>query len=268
VVGLFLVSIPFLEISLTVIDFFLDLLKIPPITSSPYDEYFADPIITSFFALLVILIGPIFEEIIFRKQIFGILEHSSSSKLNIIITSSIIFTLTHLPADLVNGSLRYTFEHLFVIFFLGIVLGTIFNLYGLKYAILFHSLWNSMELVFQLDIISENFPDLFYILLILGFLIIGFVIILTLFSYDIVNFLTKNAKKSKNSVINTKIPFFTNLLVLLVYEVVIAVLIYNGQNYISQGLLLVLHVLGIILGFLIFEYESRKYQSLKFTTEK
>jgi len=139
ILGLFILSLSFLELSLTLFNHFFDQLSIPPSLSSPYDDYFGNPINAIIFSLLVIIIGPVFEEIIFRKHISSFLESNISSKIFVIFLSGIVFSLNHLPADLLNGSFRFTIEHLYVVFILGLVLGVIYYKYGLLYSIIFHS---------------------------------------------------------------------------------------------------------------------------------
>ena len=138
---IFLTSLGLLEIFLTLLEHFLDFFSVPPADSTPYDDYFANNLIKLLFSLLVIIIGPLFEEIVFRQHVISFLEERIPSKYPVVFLSSVIFSLNHLPADLQNGSLRYTIEHLFVVFFLGIILALIYYRYGLFFSFLLHSLF-------------------------------------------------------------------------------------------------------------------------------
>jgi len=93
ILGLFLISLSFLELSLTIFNYFFDQLSLPPSLSSPYDDYLGNPINAIIFSFLVILIGPIFEEIIFRQHISSFLESNINSKIFIIFLSGITLNI-------------------------------------------------------------------------------------------------------------------------------------------------------------------------------
>ena len=257
VIGLFILSLSFLELSLTLINHIFDQLSLPPSISSPYDEYFGNSINALIFSFLVILIGPVFEEIIFRKHICSFLESNISSKIFVIFLSGIIFSLNHLPADLLNGSFRFTIEHLYVVFILGLLLGVIYYKYGLLYSIIFHSLWNTFSFLTQIENIL---PDPVFLSNLLQFL--GLIIVTILPGF----ILYKNREKVKNiqnlrrkflSYRKVSLPIFTNTISIIIYEILVALLLVTNQNVISIILLLGLHTLGIILGFIVLDASLR-----------
>lgn len=261
VIGLFILSLSFLELSLTLINHIFDYLSLPPSISSPYDEYFGNPINALIFSFLVILIGPVFEEIIFRKHVCSFLESNISSKIFVIFLSGIIFSLNHLPADLLNGSFRFTIEHLYVVFILGLVLGVIYYKYGLLYSIIFHSLWNTFSFLTQIENIL---PDPVFLSNLLQFL--GLIIITILPGF----ILYKNREKVKNiqdlrrkilSYRKVPLPVFTNTMAIIMYEILVALLIVANQSVISIILLLGLHTSGIILGFIVLEADLRLFNT-------
>ncbi|PWI48779.1 hypothetical protein CEE45_05160 [Candidatus Heimdallarchaeota archaeon B3_Heim] len=255
----FLVSVTLLEMSITLIDNILDYFAVPPSHSSPYDVYFANPLVTILFSLLVIIIGPLFEEIIFRQHVISFLEGRISSKVSVILLSSAIFSLNHLPADLQNGSFRFTIEHLFVVFFLGVVLGLIFYRYGLLYAVFFHSFWNSFSLLAQLETSASEITVFLDFLLLIAFIltIILSIFVLVKFKYAFFKFLTK----VRNIKIFTKenALLLTNSVIIITFELLNAYLLNLNQDIagIGIGVLLGLHAIGIVIGFLIFEYKSK-----------
>ncbi|MHA1542252.1 MAG: CPBP family glutamic-type intramembrane protease, partial [Candidatus Hodarchaeales archaeon] len=91
ILGLFILCLSFLELTLTFLNYFFDQLSFPPSFSSPYDDYLGNPSNAIIFAFLVMCIGPIFEEIVFRKYISYFLESNISSKLFVIFLSAVIF---------------------------------------------------------------------------------------------------------------------------------------------------------------------------------
>ena len=248
--GGFIISISFLELSLTVLNYLCNQLSIPPTYSSPYDEFFENSIVTAIFFFLVVIIGPLFEEIVFRQYVCSFLEFTINSKRLIIIVSGVFFSLNHLAADSINGSLRYTIEHLYVIFVLGLVLGIIYYKYGLKFSVIFHSLWNSFTFFTQF----QNFlPDLD--LLSNLFIIIGIVLLVFFGGLLIVKNLYK-LKSISDSIIEqlTKMKFSLriclNISMIIVFIIVISLFLIESQEMINLLLLFALHTLGTIFGFL------------------
>jgi hypothetical protein len=230
---------------LSILDSILDFIDIPSTVTSPYDTYFIDPYITTMFAILVIFIGPIFEEVIFRHHFISIL-------------GSNIFSLTHLPADFLYGSLRFTIEHLTVVFFLGIVLGIIYFRFGLIYAIFFHSLWNLFSMIAQLSITHNQFEQFLNLILLIGYflLVITLIILLyRLFTYKR-NELTEFFQFKKQFGISELLSL--NFLIIITFEILSALFSVGGENLFSFMLLLGLQVVALILGFLIFEYDAKK----------
>ena len=257
ILGLFILCISFLELTLTFLNYFFDQLSLPPSFSSPYDDYLGNPSTALIFAFLVILIGPIFEEIVFRKYISYFLESNISSKLFVVFLSGVIFSLNHLPADLLNGSFRFTLEHLYVVFILGLVLGVIYYNYGLFYSILFHSLWNSFTFLTQIENLIPDPVLLSNLLFTLG--LISIIILPGILVYkkkekvtNMKNFLWDRLSSRKLS-----LPVFTNTLTIIIYEFLVAILLVTYQSVLSTLLLLGIHTLGIILGFIVLDTDLR-----------
>lgn len=121
---------------------------------SPYDSFLSNTIDILLFGVLVLSFGPIFEELLYR---FITKQYSDSKiKYSYIIFSSIIFASIHLPANLLNGSIYYTIFHFFVAFSLGILLVIVYDKFGLIPAILFHSIWNGINLISQIISIGND----------------------------------------------------------------------------------------------------------------
>jgi membrane protease YdiL (CAAX protease family) len=258
VIILFFFSILFLEISLVVFEVFLDFFSVPPVRTSPYDEYFSSTLNSFLFALLVTVIAPIFEEFLFRRHVLSYLEEIVQSKPILVFIGGIVFSLNHLPADLINGSLRYTIEHLYVVLFLGIILGVIFYRYGLLYSILLHSLWNTFSFLMQIE---QDFPEIIFVF---NFaLIFGLFIIFLSLVFFIYNFRENIHSLRRNLVGNLRldtdrISLFQNVVLLISYEILISLLLSIEQNIVSVAIFLSIQVLGIILGILVIEKNQKR----------
>ena len=268
-IGVFLVAVALLELSIILIDLILDYFSVSPAISSPYDNYFANPFVTVLFSVLVIFIGPLFEEIIFRQHVISFLSARLSSKISVILLSSVIFSLNHLPADIQNGSFRFTIEHLFVVFFLGVVLGLIFYRYGLIYAVFFHSLWNSFSLLPQLDLSAADIEFFLNFLLSVGYILtfILLIIVLVRLRQDY----TKYIPRGRNFQILTRDNglLLANAIIIITYDLLNAFLPNVDPDVlgIGIGLLLILHAVGIVIGFLVFEQKSKIRSEKRIMTE-
>ena len=246
------------EILLQFLDDLLDFVNISSDLISPYDNYFIDPSVTALFTILVIFVGPLFEELIFRHHFISILSSNNESQIPVLVMNGLIFSFTHLPADLQYGSLRFTIEHLTIVFLLGIALGIIYLRFGLIFAVFFHSLWNIFSLMAQLSLTHTQLEPLLNLILLIGnlFLIIAPIVVFYKF------FSNRKRELSKNDQI--KLAFrisrltILNFLVIIAYEALNALLLNNGQNILVFLVLLGIQVIFIILGFLVFEYDVKK----------
>ncbi|UCG90364.1 MAG: CPBP family intramembrane metalloprotease, partial [Candidatus Heimdallarchaeota archaeon] len=144
-----ILSVSIIEILVTFIDFGLDLINIAPSQSSPYDDFFITPLNILVFAILATTVGPIFEELVFRRFTISVMLKQCESKVLVVCMSALIFSLSHTATNLLE-SVRYAILHIIATFIIGIALGIIFLQWGLKYAIIFHSFWNFFSLIIQL----------------------------------------------------------------------------------------------------------------------
>jgi membrane protease YdiL (CAAX protease family) len=253
-IGLLVVAVSFIEILVMIFDQILDVIGINPSQTSPYDNFLLNPLNILLFTLLSTIIGPIFEELVYRRYIISLIEKYSQSKMLMATISALIFSVSHSLADLLEGSLRYAILHFIVIFSLGMVLSMIFFAWGLKYAIIFHSLWNLFTLITSLLIINDflNLVDM-----IAGFFL-GISLIITIFT--IIRYRTSIKKKffEVNLPKKSEILFiFGNFFVIVTIEFVIPlVLLLQGQNIITEGMLLLIKIFGVILGFILINKEQ------------
>ncbi len=257
-------SISFIEILVTILDFGLDLIGVGPSQASPYDDFFTTPLNIFAFSILAVFFGPIFEELIFRRFAISTMLKHSQSKTYVVFISALIFSLSHTSTDILEGSFRYTFLHIAVTFVLGLMLGTIFLQYGLKYAIAFHSFWNVFSLIIQILIINE--------LLALVDLIVLLIIIITIILTALVIYQYRySIKKSISNITLPRRTEFTsvsiNFVLIITYELLLPlILLSTAQNIISIGIFLLFQFCGLLIGILLINNEQRK--SLSFNQNR
>ncbi|MFX0014243.1 MAG: type II CAAX prenyl endopeptidase Rce1 family protein [Candidatus Hermodarchaeota archaeon] len=249
-----IVSISIIEIIVTLVDFGLNLINLDPSLSSPYDDYFTTPITILAFAFLAIIIGPVFEELVFRRFAISTMLKQYQSKSVAVCTSALIFSLAHTVTNL-SVSLRYAILHLISTFILGIVLGIIFLRWGLKYAIVFHSGWNAFSLLVQILILSEAMQ-------IIDLIIVLFICITTVFAfYSLVLFRTSLSGTSFRLVLPARNELrlvSENFLLIIIYEVILPfILLSPAQNIITAGFVFLYQFCGFFIGLKLITKEQR-----------
>ncbi len=252
-------SISFIEILVTILDFGLDLIGVGPSQVSPYDDFLTNPLNIFFFSILAVFFGPIFEELIFRRFTISTMLKHCQSKGYVIFISALIFSLSHTSTDILEGSFRYTILHIAVTFVLGLVLGTIFLQYGLRYAIAFHSFWNIFSLIIQILIINELLALVDLIVLLIMMITIIF-IAFTIYQYRY------SIKKSISKITFPHRTEFTsvsiNFVLIITYELVLPlILLSTAQNIILIGIFLFFQFCGLLIGILLINNEQRKLYS-------
>ncbi|WP_455463114.1 CPBP family glutamic-type intramembrane protease [Candidatus Hodarchaeum mangrovi] len=242
------ISITSIEFMVFFTDLFLNIFDLEPITSTPYDVYFKDTFSLIAFICLILLIGPLLEEIIYRFFIVTILQKVSDSWFTSSIISAFIFSLSHTLVDLIESSLRYTFLHLLTTFLLGIVLSLIFIKWGLIPAVLFHSLWNGYSLFSQLLIIN-NLVTVLDLILIVFFLFTILTAIIMLFRY----FSILNVKKIKFSTsIHQLMLIILNLFMIIIFLLPIPLFLYSTFETQQLALALIMYPLfGVTIGLVL-----------------
>jgi len=239
----------------------LDLIQMDPSQSTPYDIYFIDPVNIIIFLVLAVIAGPIFEELVFRRFTISLLSSQSQSNIFVVSVSALIFGISHTLADLLEGSLRYTILHFVVTFSLGIVLAIIFLRWGLKIAILFHSIWNMYSFAsYMLDL--NGYTELLD-LMILGFFGIAFVLI----GFTIMRL--RNSSKINKEIINLPsinefLIVVTNIFLIVTYELLIPLILLSiVQNFITAGFIILIQIIGFILGIILIDKERKLYGIIK-----
>ncbi|MFX0184828.1 MAG: type II CAAX prenyl endopeptidase Rce1 family protein [Candidatus Hodarchaeota archaeon] len=255
-----IVSVSIIEVLVVIVDFGLDIIRMNPSHSSPYDAYFMNPINSLVFLLLAVIIGPILEELIFRRFTISLLSSYSQSKLVVLSISALIFGLTHTTADLLEGSLRYAILHLIATFCLGVILGIIFVTFNLKYAIIFHSLWNIFSFITQILVIN-GYIDLVDSILLFFIVITVFLACITLFWYK-----SSLLETIKGTTVPTSREFFSiclNFILIIVYQVLLPLILFSyNLNIITAGIIFFIQVIGVLLG-IVFIDREKKIKSFK-----
>jgi len=245
-------SISIIEILVTLTDFGLDLINVDPSLSSPYDDFFRTPLNILAFTILVTIIGPIFEELVFRHFAISMMLKQCQSKIFIISTSALIFSLSHTATNLLE-SLRYTILHMVATFSIGVILGIIFLRWGLKYAIIFHSFWNLFSLVVQLLIIYES------VLLIDLILLVSMAITFILTVYFLFSIRTSLRRIISEITLPTRrelLLILVNFFLILTYELFLPlILLTAGSNFLTAGFTFLYQFCGFSIGLMLINRE-------------
>jgi len=262
IVSLFLIliiSITLIEILILFTDLILNIFDLEPITSTPYDVYFKDSLSLLAFICLILFIGPLLEEIIYRFFIVTILQKASDSWFTSSIISALIFGLSHTLIDLIESSLRYTFLHLLTTFLLGIVLGLIFIRWGLIAAVLFHSLWNGYSLFTQL-LLMNNLAHILDLTFIAFFLLTILTVIIMFFRY----FSILNIKKIRiKTDIRQLMLIILNLFVIILFLLPIPLFLYSTFETQQLALALIIYpLLGVTMGLILLNKDNSIFSYL------
>ncbi|MHA1971991.1 MAG: CPBP family glutamic-type intramembrane protease [Candidatus Hodarchaeales archaeon] len=262
---LFIVSITLIEVILSIMDIFFDILKLGPEMTSPYDVFFDNNINLLLFGLLAILIGPILEEIIYRFFIMNLIKSQSNSFFKPIIFSTLIFTFSHTLNDILEASLRYMLLHILAILILGLLLGYIFMKWGFASAVIFHSLWNLNSFIIQF--LTSNYSQELSDNLSLFFMLITLIIVIV--------FLKKRwrfiIEQFSNFQVNIHDIFYPilNVLLIVAYQVFFPLFIYSmfGNVFLSV-ILAFISPLTLIITFILLYKEKYSILDIFSQTEK
>lgn len=249
-----MVSVSIIEILVSLTGIGLDLINVDPSLSSPYDDFFINPLNILTFTILATIIGPIFEELVYRHFTISTMLKQCQSKFFVVFTSALIFSLSHTAANLLE-SLRYAILHLIVTFSIGIVLGIIFLRWGLKYAIIFHSLWNIFSLIVELLIIFDGQELIDLILLVsMAITFILTVFFLFLFRSSLVRIIFKTKLPTK-----TEILFIlANFSIIITYELLLPLLLLStNQNLLTAGLIFFYQFCGFLVGLILINRKQK-----------
>jgi membrane protease YdiL (CAAX protease family) len=252
-----IVSVSVIEIVILLADFSLDIIRLSPSRTSPYDSYFMNPLNSSVFLLLVVFVGPILEELIFRRFVISLLSSQTSSKFVVLTISALMFGLTHTPADLIDGSLRYAILHLIATFLLGFILGIIFLAFNLKYAIVFHSFWNIFSFISQLLIIN-GYLELVDSILLFFIVITAILACFALFHYKAS---IKNGIKGIRRPLKREFLIIClNFTIIIIYEVFLPLVLFSfSLNIITAGAIFLSQAIGFLLGLVFIDREKRVF---------
>lgn len=252
---LIIATISSINIFIAVVELLLDYIDMSSLQSSPYDEFFNDPLNIILFTILISSIGPIFEELVYRKSVISAMSRLTNSKALLIFSSAFIFAISHISADLLDGSIRFTLLHFCATSILGAILGIVYIYWGLKNAIIFHSLWNISTLIFQL--LSNNNLNVVVDLLVIFFtgitLVVGIYLV----------YKSKNQLQAKlyPIIMISKKEFILILsnFILIVGYLLSTTLVQTlfGSN-IAIGFSYLIYILGIIFGLILFNKENKK----------
>ncbi|MFX0197397.1 MAG: lysostaphin resistance A-like protein [Candidatus Hodarchaeota archaeon] len=121
------------------------------------------------------VVGPIFEEYVYRRTLIPLLEERGMAPFAAVLASSLVFTLAHAPNDLLNANMSGTVAHLWAVFIIGMTCGIVYIMTrNVLFPIIIHGLYNGLSFSGYLIMLTEDDGLLQnYGMVILLFLIIG-----------------------------------------------------------------------------------------------
>ncbi len=106
-------------------------------------DHLANPFNFLIFLGFVAIVGPIFEEYVYRRTLIPLLEERGMTPFPAVLASSLVFVLIHAPNDLLHGNLPFTISHLWGVFAVSLNLGMVYVLTrNILYSILVHGFMN------------------------------------------------------------------------------------------------------------------------------
>ncbi|MDX1797236.1 MAG: type II CAAX endopeptidase family protein [Candidatus Lokiarchaeia archaeon] len=119
--------------------------------------HLANPLNILIYYLPLTVGAPIYEELVYRRLLIPLLENRGMKPLTAITSSSLLFAIAHLPADLLNGNLSGGVIHITAVFLIGFSLGLIYILTrNVLYPIIIHGVLNFISFSGPLIIIAGN----------------------------------------------------------------------------------------------------------------
>ncbi|MHA2346719.1 MAG: CPBP family intramembrane glutamic endopeptidase, partial [Candidatus Hodarchaeales archaeon] len=132
-------------------------------TESPYESIqptlslLDDPIYLLLFFGVLVVGAPVFEELVFRRTLIPLLERRGLGHFWVLVLSSLVFSLRHTPADLIDGSLGYAILHVFVTLPGGLALGFLYlRTRNVIWPIILHALINGLSGLAQIAEVQYN----------------------------------------------------------------------------------------------------------------
>ncbi len=201
---------------------------------TPYDRYLeGDMTSLILFLIVLVIVAPISEEIIYRGLLMRLLDDRGFSPFGTVVLSSLIFASVHSEADITAGTFNYAIFHFFGTFAIGITLATTYRYTrNLGVPILIHAINNGFAGITML-LTEGNYSEetetmiLGYLgLFILGLLAAFFILLykerhsVSVFLSDL-NLGLKNILSAKGAIILSAVT-------------IVAILIPVGFDYISD----------------------------------
>lgn len=124
--------------------------------------------------------APMFEELLYRRTLIPMLEKRGMAPFTAVLSSSIVFSIAHLPNDLVNGNVYGGIMHCLGVFYISISLGFIYILTrNILFPIIIHSAINFISFSGPLiGALESEILFLSYNIVVISIAIIGFGILI------------------------------------------------------------------------------------------
>lgn len=138
-------------------------------------EHLDNPFNIALLLGMAAIVGPIFEEYVFRRTLIPLLEERGMAPFAAILASSLVFALGHAPNDLLNANMSGTVAHLWGVFIIGLTCGIVYILTrNVLFPIIIHGLYNGLSFsgylvtLIEDQALLQNFGTVVLLLLLMG----------------------------------------------------------------------------------------------------
>lgn len=216
-------------------------------------EHLKNPFNILIYFTTVSITAPLFEELLNRRTMIPILEKRGMSPVASVFATSIVFALSHMVNDLVNGNIAYTITHLWSVFLIGTTCGIAYILTrNVIYPILIHGVVNFLSFGGNFVIILENeilftyYRFFLYVITIIG-LAIAVYVVWKYFKSPLANWVSVIKKKSSVNVLPGLLKFITIFIGMILIITVCPLAIVKYISDLPVAILLIITFYGMIL---------------------
>ncbi|MFX0170864.1 MAG: type II CAAX prenyl endopeptidase Rce1 family protein [Candidatus Hodarchaeota archaeon] len=159
----------------------------------PTLDLLEDPFYYILFFGTLVFGAAISEELAFRRTLIPLLERRGFGTFWVLIFSSVLFSLIHTPADIINGSIRYAITHFFGTFAGGLMLGYVYmRTRDVRWPMLLHGIINGYAGVATIALLRfEALSETTFYLLSLWWIFIFTIIGIATTVYLVIQFIRK-----------------------------------------------------------------------------
>ncbi|MFW9993854.1 MAG: lysostaphin resistance A-like protein [Candidatus Odinarchaeota archaeon] len=237
-----------------------------------------DPLNIILQLVVVAIAGPLFEEYLTRRITIPLLEQRGMAPTTAVVATSVIFALSHVPNDLINGNLVYLITHTWNVLLIGLTCGLAYIFTrNVVYPFMIHSLINAISFSSNIVVLSgdELLLDVYQLFLDLSLLIglgIAVMVVWKCFKSPDTSWVNILRKKSAVKPMRGLIGFITAFIILVLVITVIPILIIVQVNDINLSIFLRISIYSGILVMLLLTVarmiQEKRNSSSKIGTDK